>query len=110
MITILLHIISAVCGLAVSVIMVWKLTQFPDSFSFTERLGMGMVGGGMILRLGPILSKPYSTPFDDWATSVMQIGVLLMTWGRLARLIRHARSNTRAIDAAAAHLKARGKL
>lgn len=110
MIITMLHIVSAATGITFALIQVLKLTMFPDSFKFVERFGMGLAGGAQILRLGPILSQPMSTPFDDWATTIMQIGILLMAAGRFNRLLRHSRNNSRAIDAAEAHLRARGRI
>lgn len=106
----LLHLASAIFGVTVAALLVVKLTMFPEQFKRIERIGMGLVGGTMILRIGPIVSSPETTPFSDWSTTLMTFGLVLMHWGRLARLIRHARIGTLAKDAAEAHLRARGKM
>jgi multisubunit Na+/H+ antiporter MnhG subunit len=110
MIAFLFHLGSALAGGLVSLLLVFKLVMFPDQFNRVERIGMGLVGGTMILRVGPLMSSPETNPFSNWSTFVMTVGLVMMHWGRLARLIRHARRNTLAADAATAHLKARGKL
>lgn len=107
MIITMFHIASALLGLVVAGLLSWKLLAFPDQFHFVERFGMGLVGGTMILRIAPVLSSPDQTPFSDWATAIMSLGLVLMHGGRLRRLIRHAARNQRAVDAAKAHLAAR---
>lgn len=110
MIVALFHIGSAVMSAAVAVVLVVKLLRFNEQFRGDERVGMGLVGAMSILRIGPILAAPETTPFSDWSTFLMAVGVFLMIYGRLRRLIRHERSNTAAVDAAAAHLRSRGKI
>lgn len=104
------HILSAATGVAVAGVLVAMLILFPDHFRKWERVGMGLVGGTLILRVGPVMAFPETTPFSDWSPAVMAIGMLLMTGGRLVRLIRHDRVNQRAVDSAEAHLSSRGKL
>lgn len=105
MIIFLFHVVSAVLSFVVAAILAWKLILFHEQFRFYERLGMGMVGGAMILRIGPIVLTPEQTPFNDWGTTVMTAGLVLMLGGRLVRLIRHARKNELAVDAARAWKK-----
>lgn len=102
------HIFSALAGLGVALVLVIKLVAYPEQFRFVERLGMGMVGGSMILRIGPILASPETTPFSDWSTTVLQVGILFMVYGRLVRLRRHAKANERAVDAARAWRDGKG--
>jgi hypothetical protein len=105
----LFHLGSALAGLVLAAVLVFKLMCFPDQFKVTERIGLALVGATMILRVGPIMASPETTPFSDWSTLLMTVGLLMAHWGRLTRLIHHSRDNTRAADAAEAHLKARGK-
>lgn len=110
MILLVIHLLSATLGVVFAVVMVTKILQFPDAFNRVERWGMALAGGTMILRIPTIIVSPETTPFSDWANLAMTLGMVMMSAGRLVRLMRHARSNTRAIDAAEAHLRARGKL
>lgn len=110
MILFIIHVLTAFLGVIFTIIMVTKILQFPDTFSAVERWGMALSGGTMILRIPTIIVSPETTPFSDWATLAMTLGMVMMSAGRLARLMRHARNNTRAVDAAEAHLRSRGKL
>ena len=105
-----MHLLTALGGIALAVVMVVKIVRFPDAFNRIERWGMALVGGTMILRAPSIMVSPETTPFSDWATMAMTGGLLMMTAGRMVRLFRHSRVNTRAVDAAETHLRARGKL
>lgn len=110
MIVVLFHIGSALMSAAVAIVLVIKLMRYNALFRIDERLGMGLVGAMSILRIGPILAAPETTPFSDWSTFLMALGIFLMIYGRLRRLNRHARANTLAADAAEMHLRARGKI
>ncbi len=110
MIIFLLHLLNAVGGVCVAGVLVVMLVKFPDQFRKVERIGMGLLGGTLILRIGPVMSYPETTPFSDWSPALMIVGLFMMNAGRLKRLIRHDRANQRAIDSAEQYLKARGKL
>lgn len=81
----ILNIITAIIP---ALIIVFKLTAYPDFFTPLERCGMGLTGTALVLRCAPILAKGAElppTPFDDWATTLMGIGLTMYFIGRLLR-------------------------
>lgn len=80
--------IKAILALGIGGIVSWKLSFHFDKFTPLERWGMGFQGGGCIMWIGPVISKP--SPFDDWAMCLMLLGTLVYYIGRITR---HAYGN-----------------
>jgi len=95
MILYLIHLGSVILGAGVTTVLVWKVAVYPEQFNRVERIGMALVGGTMVLRAPSIMVSPDTTPFSDWSTCAMTLGLLMMHGGRLIRLRRHARANKR---------------
>ena len=55
-----IHLLSAIGGSILTAILVAKLVMFPEHYKLVERAGMGIVGGTMIMRIGPIMATPES--------------------------------------------------
>ena len=83
--------VNVATALAVSWIGTYMLVRHPGVLSRMEELAIGVIAGCMVLRVAPILGKrvlDMPTPFDDWATSVMQIGVAVLFLGWMRRMER----------------------
>ena len=62
----------------VSGIVVYMFSAYHERFRVYERLVMGGIASGMILRIGPIIGKNIlaaDSPYDDWATSFLHISL-----------------------------------
>lgn len=82
-------IFNAVLSVIVFGVLGYKLLVLPDGFSFWERLGMGMIGGGCLLTIGPILwTEP--TPYEEWAASLLRVGVAIYF---ISRMLKHHHAN-----------------
>ena len=96
-------IINVLSSIIVAMIVTFKLLAYPDQFNLGERAGMGMVAGGMLMRIGPILSKGFlseRTPFDDWSVTLLHVGLATYFIARILRVHRHWINNERAKRAA----------
>lgn len=85
-------IINTLSSLIVAMIVAYKLGAYPDQFTLGERVGMGMIATGMILRIGPIIGKNLwdsSSPFDDWSVTFLHVGLAVYFIARLLRVHRH---------------------
>ena len=100
---VLLNIASAVI---VSMIVVFKLTAYGDDFILGEKIGMGTIAAGMLMRVGPILGKNLlfeQTPFDDWSVLLLHLGLVCYFVARMYRVHRHWINNHRARTQARRH-------
>ncbi len=77
-------IVNAVLSSVVFGIVAFKLAVWHDRFNAMERFGMGLLGAGCLLTLGPILSDG-PTPFEDWSGSLLRVGCTLYFIGRILR-------------------------
>lgn len=85
-------VINIVSAVIVAMIVAYKLGGYADSFNLGERLGMGLIATGMLLRVGPIISRnlwDMRSPFDDWSTLVLHVGLAIYFVARLVRVHRH---------------------
>lgn len=97
-------IVNAILSAGLAAILSYKLIIWGGSYNFVERLGMGLMGGSVILTIGPLLtSEP--TPFDGWATALLRFGAILYFAARLYRLMKHRHANTKAKRDAVAHME-----
>ena len=81
-------IINIITSLIPAAIICYKLGSHPDFFTPLERWGMGLIGCALFLRCGPILAKGALhdlTPFDDWSSTLLGLGLTMYFIGRLLR-------------------------
>lgn len=76
--------INVVLSIVVGVIIAIKLTVWIDRFNCPERVGMGLLGAGCILTIGPILLA-HGSPYENWSGSLMRIGLATYFLGRMCR-------------------------
>lgn len=70
-------------SLTVALLATMKLALWHRQFTAVERYGLGMLGAGCLMTLGPILMT--GSPFDQWAPFLFRIGVLLLMIGHILR-------------------------
>ncbi len=94
-------LLNATLGAAVAFMLAYKLFMHSEWTACAERIGMALIGAALILNIGPILARagmPYGigpqTPFDDWASALLRIG-LVTYFG--ARTLKHWRANQQQI-------------
>lgn len=71
--------VNIVTACLVSAIVVYMMFAYHERFKVYERLVMGGIASGMILRIGPIIGKNLlsaDSPYDDWATSFLHLSLL----------------------------------
>lgn len=76
-------LINAFFGLLAATIITYKLVVIPNRFNMIERIGMGLMGSGLILTLGLLMAR--DTPFDDWSTALLRAGCCIYFVGRMHR-------------------------
>ncbi|MEA3044583.1 MAG: hypothetical protein QOH47_2421 [Sphingomonadales bacterium] len=94
-------IINMASGLLAATILAYMLARKPERFTVVERVGMGAVGAGCILTIGPIMSVA-PTPFEDWSGTLLRLGCAVYFVGRMSR---HRFNNWLAVRQARRHLK-----
>lgn len=97
--------INVIAAVIVFCILVYKLTALADKFTPLEMAGMGLIGAGGMMVIGPVTYKP--SPYDDWAFTLMLIGQALYFVGRMTR---HRYNNWKAGRDAERRLRERGRL
>jgi hypothetical protein len=97
--------INTLLSITVIMIMLYELTQSRDAFNQCERIGLGLIGGGVLMRITVWWSK--DSPFDGWAAAVTLVGMILYFGGRSWRNHIHARNNKKAVEDAKRHLQRR---
>ncbi len=75
-------ILNASISLIVGCIMAYKLAYLHDRFSLLERIGMGLLGAGCVMTIGPIL-VPHDSPYENWSGFLMRLGVCAFFFGRI---------------------------
>ncbi len=81
--------LNAATSAMVALLLTYILARWHERFSTIERVGMGLIGAGCLLTMGPIL-WPYQTPYQDWSASLYRIGCVVFFVGHA--VVRHARS------------------
>ena len=84
--------INIFARLVLTVIAVYKVTQFRDMMIPLERFGLSMMGGGSFLTI-PVLIEKRASPMDGWAVTVLTVGAVLFLAGRTWRDRKHQRAN-----------------
>lgn len=80
---ILFGVVNVFTSIAVFGIVFYKLIRKPKAFTWVESLGMGLLGAGCIMTIGPLTFKP--SPYDDWTIALFRIGCAVYFVGRLTR-------------------------
>lgn len=100
--------LSTLFAVGVSGLSVYALTQHFDRFKPIERYGLGIMAGCALLTIPPrMIESP--TPYDDWAGTLLWLGILLFLSGKAVRLVRHDRRNEKQALIGEQWLKDRGK-
>ena len=104
-------VFNSILSVFVAAFVAYKLAIYGDMLNAPERLGMGLIGGSVTLSMAILWDwEKLGTPFTDWSTSLLRVGVLIYLAGRLSRHIRHRRNNETAKRQAKERLRAKGKV
>jgi len=85
-------IVNVASSLVVAMIVAFKMGAYADMYNRGEKIGMGLIVAGMLLRIGPILGKNLlflQSPFDDWSTLLLHVGLAIYFIARLCRVHGH---------------------
>lgn len=96
--------LNVLFSLIVAGILAYKLTCRADRFTLMERVGMGMIGSGSLMTVGPLMSAA-PTPFEDWSATLLRAGCAIYFVGRM---LRHRHNNASAVRQARAHFRRQG--
>lgn len=102
-------IINAVASVIVTAIIVYKMGWLHSKFNSAEMVGMGLIGAAVVLNIGPILARGFAfgatldTPFDDWASTMLRVGMAFYFLGRISRVWKHDRPNKQMVKQGRAH-------
>lgn len=77
-------IVNVALSLIVGGIVALKLGLWHWRFNLCERIGMGLLGAGCVLTIGPILLQ-HGSPYENWSVSLMRFGMAVYFCGRMAR-------------------------
>lgn len=80
-------ILNVATSVVVSMIVIFKLSAWPDLFNIGERVGMGAIGASMLMRCAPLIARNLfhnTSPFDDWSTLLLNVGLCCYFVGRMA--------------------------
>jgi hypothetical protein len=86
------NVINAAFSLLLTLIVVYKITQFRDLANSIERFGLGLMGSGSFLTI-PISLFRGDNPFEGWAVTLLRIGAIVFLFGRTLRDRRHKKRN-----------------
>lgn len=86
------NVINASLSLFVTLVVVYKITNFRDQANSLERFGLGLMGSGSFLTV-PVSLFKNDNPFEGWAVTLLRIGVIVFLVGRTLRDRRHKRNN-----------------
>jgi hypothetical protein len=100
--------LNSALGLIITGYIVVRLLYYGPQYNRAERIGMGMVAGGILIAT-PALWIP-NTPFDGWSFNIARIGITLYIITGGMRRDRHARRNALLNEQAELYLRERGKL
>ncbi len=84
--------INAAFRVILTILVIYKVTQFRDQANGVERAGLGMMGAGSFLTV-PVLLYRNQNPFEGWAATLLTVGAILLLAGRTWRDRRHKKRN-----------------
>ncbi len=82
-------IVNIFAGMTVACLVSYLLGAHGDRFNIIERIGLGLMGGGSVLTIGPILTHAVIigiSPYDDWSGTLLRIGCAIVLLGVMGRL------------------------
>lgn len=74
---------NAFCSIIVAIILTFDLGYMHEKFTPIERVGMGILGGSMVLSIGPLWVS--NSPFEDWSSGLLRLGCAIYFVGRMTR-------------------------
>lgn len=84
-------LINCAFSAAVAGMITYNLAHNADRISCPQRIGMGLIAAAMVMNMGPILARsgtPFgmgpNTPFDDWVSTLLRIGLVIYFGARIA--------------------------
>lgn len=81
--TVLNVAVSVVVGaLVAATLIVWHRMS-----NGTERVGLGLLGAGCIMTIGPILMQ-HGSPFENWSPLLFRVGIAILMIGHMRRYLR----------------------
>jgi hypothetical protein len=92
-------VVNVIASFIVALIIAYKLVCLHDRFTHMERAGMGLIGAGALLTIGPLTST-YPTPYEDWSATLLRVGCMIYFIGRI---LRHKHNNAAAVRQARRH-------
>lgn len=81
--TVVLATINVLASMIVFGIISYKLLTRIDCFTCIERIGMGLTAAGGLMTIGTMTYN--GSPFDDWASILMRVGMAVYFIGRMTR-------------------------
>lgn len=86
-------IINGGLGLLIIAMILHKLFFDPDDLNGIERVGLGLISGGMVLTTAALAM--HGTPFDDWSFNMTRVGFALFNYARLYAMGRRSRETVK---------------
>ena len=84
-------LINCTFGAVVAAMITYNLAHNADRISCPQRIGMAIIAAAMVMKIGPIIAHngvPYgmepNTPFDDWVSTLLRIGLVIYFGARVA--------------------------
>lgn len=100
--------LNAAGRVILTLLVVYKVTQFREMANPVERTGLGLMGAGSFLTVPVILFKNQN-PFEGWAVFLLTVGAIMLLAGRTWRDRKHQKNNDRQVAMWEAHKAQRGK-
>lgn len=77
-------LINCILSIIVAVVITYDMTRNVAVISCPQRIGMGLISAAVVMNIGPIMARdgtPFgmgpSTPYDDWASMLLRIGMIV---------------------------------
>ena len=84
-------IVNCTFSAVVAAMITYNLAHNADRISCPQRIGMAIIAAAMVMKIGPIIAHngvPYgmepNTPFDDWVSTLLRIGLVIYFGARVA--------------------------
>jgi len=101
-------IANVIGRLMLTVIVIYKLSQFRDQMIALERIGLGVMGAGSFLTI-PIIIDRNGNPFNGWAVTLLTFGALVFITGRVIRDRKHERANREQVRISEEYFRSKGR-
>ena len=84
-------IVNCTFSAVVAAMITYNLVHNADRISCPQRVGMALIAAAVVMNIGPIIAHngtPFglapSTPFDDWVSTLLRIGLVIYFGARVA--------------------------